>query len=275
MSIARMARILILSSWVAFGHVGLCAAAPALQALGHSVTQLPTVFLSNHPGWPNVSGRPVPPDEIRGMVNALETNGWLDTHDALLIGYLPSPDHVVLACDLVDRMRRGPGPLRIVVDPVLGDLPDGLYLAEPVAAAVRDRLVALADVLTPNLFELGWLTGRPVRTLPEAEQAANALRATSGAKQIFVTSPPIGDRMTGLLCIEGSGARAIPSPLRCGVPHGVGDVFSAFIAAGLAPDVALDHLTALIDASRNAPHLRIAETASAWTRTAPFPTSEN
>ena len=50
-----MARILILSSWVAHGHVGLSAAAPALQALGHEVTQLPTTVLSNHPGWPHVA----------------------------------------------------------------------------------------------------------------------------------------------------------------------------------------------------------------------------
>ncbi|MDF0600316.1 pyridoxal kinase [Psychromarinibacter sp. C21-152] len=264
-----MARILILSSWVAHGHVGLSAAAPVLQALGHTVTQLPTVVLSNHPGWPRAAGHPVPPETLAEMVDALDANGFLHGQDAVLTGYLPGAAHVAFAADLVDRLRAAAErPLRVVVDPVLGDAPKGLYLPEDAAAALRDRLVPLADVLTPNLFELGWLAGGPAETRDSARTAAQGLMGAGRARTIHVTSVPDGPARTGVLTVTRDGAELLGRPLRDGVPHGVGDVFAALIAAGLPARAALGHLDALIEASLGAPHLRIAEAAQSWTRPA-------
>ncbi|MGP6087132.1 bifunctional hydroxymethylpyrimidine kinase/phosphomethylpyrimidine kinase [Antarctobacter jejuensis] len=268
-----MARLLILSSWVAHGHVGLSAAEPALTLLGHSVTALPTVLLSNHPGWPYVAGTPVDPAQIAAMIEALEANGWLTEVDAVLVGYLPTPGHVALAVSLIERLRGLPTPPRVILDPVLGDAPKGLYLPKDVALALRDTLMPLADVLTPNLFELGWLSGQAVDTLDKA-QAAATLLMRAGPAEVHVTSAPVGPEATGLLQVTKDGANLYPTALRKGVPHGVGDVFAAFIAAGLTPGEALGHLTALIDASLYAPHLRIVQ-APAWTRATPLTASEN
>lgn len=261
-----MAHVLILSSWVAYGHVGLSAGAAALQALGHRVTQLPTVMLSNHPGWSHVAGAPVPPEQTHDMIAALDANDWLSGHDALLVGYLPSPDHVTLAVELAARMRDMGA--RIVIDPVLGDVPKGLYIAPDTAAALRDRLLPLAEVLTPNLFELGWLTGAPIETLDKARAAAESLLCSTG--QVLVTSAPVGVEMTGVLDVSPAAVRVFTGPMRAGVPHGVGDVFAALIAAGLETGTALGHLSSLIDASLGAPHLRIAESAGHWTRATPM-----
>ncbi|WP_323769509.1 pyridoxal kinase [Antarctobacter sp.] len=265
-----MARILILSSWVAHGHVGASAGAPALQALGHTVTQLPTVMLSNHPGWPHVAGVPVPPERVSAMIDAVAANGWLAEQDALLVGYLPTPEHVALAADLVARMRRLGA--RIVIDPVLGDAPKGLYIAEETAEVLRGRLLPLADVLTPNLFELGWLTRAPVDDMQAARAAAETLLGP--AQEVLVTSAPFGPGTTGVLRVTAQGAQVCPVPLRNGVPHGVGDVFSALIAGGLAPGAALGHLSDLIDASLHTPHLRISEAAATWTRATPLTATE-
>ncbi|MEX5730004.1 pyridoxine kinase [Rhodovulum iodosum] len=265
-----MVRVLILSSWVAHGHVGLSAAGPALQALGHATTQLPTTLLSNHPGWPHVAAHPMPPDEIGAMLDALEANGWLSGLDACLVGYLPTAGHVDLAAETIGRLRRAARPPRVVVDPILGDLPKGLYIPHAAAAAIRDRLVPLADVLTPNRFELGWLTGADAATMAEAQAAASAMVARTGA-EVFVTSPPFGPAETGILALTGTGIRALRTPLRADVPHGVGDVFSALIAAGLPVERALGHLDALIVASLGAPHLKIAEAAPVWTTAPPCP----
>ncbi|WP_300439063.1 PfkB family carbohydrate kinase [uncultured Mameliella sp.] len=265
-----MARILILSSWVAHGHVGLSAAAPALQALGHEVTQLPTTVLSNHPGWPHVAGAPVPVGQIEGMIGALDANGWLMAQDAFLVGYMPSPDHVALAVGLARRMRKAG--VRVVVDPVLGDLPGGLYVPQEVAETLRDALVPLADLLTPNLFELGWLTGAPLETLAEARAAASGLLNPDA--EVLVTSAPVGPRRTGVLRVSGEAAQVFAVALREGVPHGVGDVFSALVAGGLSPGLALGQLSALIEASLDAPHLRIASAAPDWTRAAPLTPTE-
>lgn len=255
-----MSRVLALSSWVAEGHVGLSAAVPVLQALGHSVTQLPTVILSNHPGFGNVAGSRVPPEQTVAMLDAMEANGWLGSHDAMLTGYLPSPEHVAVAVQTVMRLRAlNPG-LRVVVDPILGDAPKGLYVAEEAAEAVRDSLIPLADVLTPNLFELGWLTGVDPSTLAGASVAARSLPS-----EVLVTSAPIGSGRTGILRTERAAQQIWSTILRDRVPNGVGDVFSALIAAGYDTGVALGYLDCLIGNSIGAPHLRIVETASHWT----------
>ena len=88
---------------------------------------MPTVLLSNHPGYPRFAGDPVLPGQIAAMVDALEANGWLADTAAVITGYLPSPAHVTEARSAVERVRRAnPGALYLC-DPVFGDEPDGLY----------------------------------------------------------------------------------------------------------------------------------------------------
>ncbi|WP_172292679.1 bifunctional hydroxymethylpyrimidine kinase/phosphomethylpyrimidine kinase [Pseudoruegeria sp. HB172150] len=255
----------MISSWVAYGHVGLSAAAPALQALGHTVTQLPTTTLSNHPAWPHVAGSPVPVDRLAAMRDALDANGWLADHEAVLTGYLPTPDHAAFAAETIDRLRASDHPPAVTVDPTLGDLPKGLYIAADAAAALRDLVVPRADILTPNLFELGWLTGED-----DPDRAAARLLQDTEVKAIRVTSPPAKPGRTGILEVTRTATRRFLADHHQGVPHGVGDVFSALTAAGLSCGAALGHLQSLIDHSLQADHLRIAETAAIWTRAAPI-----
>ena len=260
-----MSRVLIMSSWTSVGDVGLAAAAPVLQALGHDVTQLPTIILSNHPAWPRFAGQIMAPERLAEMIDALDANGLLDGHDALLTGYLPSAAHVALACDIVDRLaRRGPRP-KVVVDPILGDDPKGLYLAEEAALAVRDSLLPLADIMTPNCFELGWLTGRSVATLAEVRAAAASL--TGGSQRaVLVTSPPISDGHSGVFAVGANEEALFRTPRIANVPNGAGDAFSAMIAAGLSVGAALGHLQALVEASSGADRLAIVSAADRWTR---------
>ncbi|KPQ15834.1 MAG: pyridoxine kinase PdxK [Rhodobacteraceae bacterium HLUCCO18] len=268
-----MAHVVAVSSWVAHGHVGLSAAAPVLQALGHSVTQLPTVQLSNHPGWPHVAGRAVDVGTLGDMADALARNGWLDRVDAVLTGYLPSAAHVAFAAGLIERLRAASPAPRVIVDPILGDAPKGLYIPEEAARATRERLLPLADVLTPNAFELSWLAARPVETLEAARQAAEVLHRAAPRAEILVTSPPIGDGQTGILADAPEATALYRTELIAGdrsVPHGVGDAFSALIAGSAPVGTALGQLRALIACSVGAPHLRIAESAGTWTRAAPI-----
>ena len=100
-----MARIIVLSSYVAWGEVGLRAAQPVLERLGHEVIGLPTVLLSNHAGMRHVGGGSVSIDRLHSMQHALTDNGWLAEVDAMLIGYLPTPSHVTFASKFVQDMR--------------------------------------------------------------------------------------------------------------------------------------------------------------------------
>ncbi|MDP5218808.1 pyridoxal kinase [Ruegeria sp. 2205SS24-7] len=255
-----MSRILILSSYVTIGHVGLSAGQPVCQKLGINVTAVPTVVLSNHPGWPNVAQVPIEAEQILRMTEALCANGWLADHSAVLVGYMPSSRHVDAAVDLVNRAKAEASHLRVVIDPILGDHPNGLYVSAEVGTAVRDKLLPLADVTTPNLFELEWLSGRKCQSIDDAVKAAKTL----GIDKIYVTSTPWGPNETGILSLDGPNVSHYQTRHFPDVPHGTGDVFAAMIAADLTVGQALGHVLALVRSSQGRPHLEIVEATENW-----------
>jgi pyridoxine kinase len=219
-----MSRMLAISSQVARGHVGLSAIVPTLQRMGHDVVALPTVVLSNHPGHPRCAGERIGPDVLAGMLAALEENGWLSEIDAVLTGYLPSAAHVRFAAEAVTRVRAARPRTLVLCDPVLGDDPKGLYIDRAAAAALREDLLPLADIVTPNRFELSWLSGTQVEDVGSALEAARAL--TDAAT--LATSIPADTRLANLLA-TGTQTCVCHVARREHAPHGVGDLFSALV----------------------------------------------
>ena len=100
-----------------------------------------------------------------------------------------------------------------------------LYVAQATAEAIRDRLIPLATLATPNLFELGWLTGAAVGDRDATTAAARKL----GLASVVVTSAAetISDVTTLLVtkdgCIENS------APKRTGIPNGAGDLLAGLL----------------------------------------------
>lgn len=225
-----MARIVALSSLVARGHVGLRALTPALEAFGHEVIALPTVVLSNHAAYPHVARTLISPGVLDAMSLAVEANGWLGGVDVVITGYLPSAAHVSFAEALVRRIRAtNPGAL-YVCDPVLGDEPKGLYIPDETARQIKQRLLPLADLATPNAFELSWLTERPVSALHEAKTAVQGL----GTKMVLATSvPAVGDRLATLLH-DAAGTVFTSVARRPKVPSGTGDLLAGLFTGALA-----------------------------------------
>lgn len=224
-----MARVLAISSYVASGHVGLAATVPALQALGHEVIAVPSVVLSCHYGHEHVGEVPVQTDSLGAMIDALAANGTLDDIDAVLTGYLPSADAVKTVAEKLAALANVRSEIVYLCDPVLGDDPDGLYVPEDVAAAIRDHLVPLADVLTPNRFELAWLSGEIVDDPRQADDACDA----TGVEIVAVTSVPDGDGGIANLLSTDHEATRVTSRRLGGVPHGTGDLFAALLLGHL------------------------------------------
>lgn len=243
-----MARILAISSQVARGHVGLSIVVPALHALGHEVIALPTVILSNHPGHAQVAGTAIDPEVLHGMLNALEFNGWIAGIDAVLTGYLPTADHVAFARRAVERARVA-NRLRAIpylCDPVLGDDPKGLYIDERAANAIRTHLIPVADIATPNRFELSFLTGHNVCS------ASDAFAHPLSGPITVATSIPSASAAETLNALIANDSRALTRvPLRANAPHGTGDLFSALLLAarldGKSMPDALAYATAGVD----------------------------
>ena len=129
---------------------------------------------------------------------------------------------------------------------------------------MRDRLAPLADVLTPNRFELGWLTGRSVATLADVRAAAALLTGASHCAAL-VTSPPLPAGDTGVLVVGPSGRRAFPRAQLRGRAERRWRRFLAMIAAGLTVGARWD-IYSPVEASAGADHLNIIRAADRWTR---------
>jgi pyridoxine kinase len=218
-------RVLAVSSQVAFGPVGNSAAVPALQAAGHEVLAIPTITLSNHPGHGKPAGFRTSADDIGNILATLETLGVLDGVGAVMTGYFASPEQIAAMSKVLMRMKAANSQLYVLVDPVLGD-EEGLYVHEAVAEAIASDLVPLATCITPNRFELAWLSGRAV---DEADGAIAAARML-GTAEVLATSIPTKNMLSTML-VTADGQHAIAVPRLAGVPHGTGDLLSGLYLA--------------------------------------------
>jgi pyridoxine kinase len=273
-----MPTILSLSSQVARGHVGHSAAVFAWQRLGIEVVALPTILLSNRPDYPHRAGERVTPELLDDMLAAIEANGWMGEIDAVFTGYLPSAAHVGVAARLVARLKAANPGVLYCCDPILGDDPDGLYIAEEAATALRETLLPVADVVTPNRFELAWLTGRAVRSLSDAVSAARSM----ARPLVLTTSAPSVSTQSGELTnllVEGGKAWGATVEQRAAVPHGTGDLVAALFFGHMlrsrpAPEalaLATAGIEAVIEASVGRDELNLIGSQENWAAPAPWP----
>src|SRR6516225_7104471 len=172
-----MATVLSMQSWVACGNVGNKAALFPLQRLGLETWSLNTVAFSNHTGYGKWRGAAVPASEIATLFEGIAELGVLSRCDAVLSGYLGEAEAGSVLLDIVAQVKQANPRALFACDPVMGDVGPGWYVRAGVPEFYRDRAVELADIMTPNRFELEWLTGSPVSTLAEAGAAAAALQA--------------------------------------------------------------------------------------------------
>lgn len=224
--------VLVISSTVASSRVGATAASFCLRRLGVETVVLPTTLMGRHPGWGTPGGGSVKAARLADMWEAIRAQGL--KFDAVLTGYMGEAAHIPLVADIIADVKLANPDAAIWVDPVMGDH-GRLYIPEDRAAAIRDILVPLADCVTPNLWELGWLCGQDLVT-PDDIRAAVTRPAT------LVTSVPDGDKI-GAAWITHDGARLCSHEQFKTVPHGGGDALGAIVLAhhlrGLSADDAL------------------------------------
>lgn len=228
--------VISIQSQVVHGHVGNSAAAFPMQAAGLTVAQIPTVLFSNTPHYPTLRGKALPPDLLADLLLGAEERGLPERAAYIVTGYIGSVETAELVAGFIARARDANPGLTYLCDPVMGDTEPGLYVPEPVADVIRDRLLPLADLATPNQFEAGYLTGLPAGNLRDLQKAATALRLAPGAT-LIATGCVLDDTAPGMLesVILGPGGIARhPAPRLPVALSGTGDLFAALIVAGLA-----------------------------------------
>ncbi|MEM1364818.1 MAG: bifunctional hydroxymethylpyrimidine kinase/phosphomethylpyrimidine kinase [Pseudomonadota bacterium] len=245
--------VLAISSHVVIGRVGLRAIAPALEAFAIPTHILPTVTLPWHPGH-----GPGTRSTNEGFNNLLADLASLEPGDldGILTGYFCNADQVSSAAQFVRQMKAQDENLLYMCDPVLGD-GSSLYVPQEVAEAIRDELVPLADILTPNVFELSWLTSTHIEDAEDAAVASHSL--APNARMVLASSVPADsdDHMTMVLTLPPKGGatesadtvevQTMAHEQFDHAPKGTGDLMAAIMLAlvlsGASPEDVLSRTT--------------------------------
>jgi pyridoxine kinase len=227
-----MPTVLSVQSRVAYGHVGNAASVFPLQRLGIETWALDTVAFSNHTGHGRWRGSAVAAAEIAALFEGIAALGVLPQIDAVLSGYLGDAATGPVLLDIVERVRAANPQALFCCDPVIGDIDTGPYVTEGIAEFFRDEALKLADIATPNRFELEYLTGAAIATAADAAEAAAALQAR-GPDTVLLTSLDADPEHITMLACGPDGAWAVDTPRLPIVLNGCGDVTAALFLAQL------------------------------------------
>ncbi len=244
---------LILSSHVSASMVGGAVAERVLHQSGIDTMLVPTVLYGRHPGWGEPGGGAVEQDMFQSVLSGISDNGMLHFTDIVLTGYFADVGQIFDTASVIDVIRRAPReyeglkafadePL-IVCDPIIGDAPGGLYVQPAIAAAIKDQLISRADLVTPNVFELGHLTGRTLTDLASMVRAARSLE-----RPCLVSSLPRHGQI-GVMYVDAEEAWIVTHDRCPEAPNGTGDLLTAAFLAklleGAGTKAALEHAAAV------------------------------
>lgn len=228
MSHNNQKKIAVINDFTGFGRCSLAVALPVISNMRVQCCPLPTAVLSNHTGFESFSITDFT-DRMDDYVKqwkklGLEFNG-------IASGYLGSVEQI----EIVERFFKTfdrPDNV-IVVDPVMGDY-GKLYSTYTMDICQKlKKLVAHADIVTPNLTEACILVDSPYNEKYkniDIDAIARKL-ADMGPDKVVITGIPRGQFIMNY-CYEKGGNGYYVKTMKVGTQRsGTGDIFSSIIAA--------------------------------------------
>ena len=223
--------VIVVSSHVVRGSVGNRAAVFALETLGFPVWAVPTLTLAWHPGHGPSTRIVPPPDAFAALMSDLENSPWLGEVTAVLSGYLGDAAQVSAVASLVRTLKARNPKATYICDPVIGDV-GGLYVTQALATGIRDELLPIADIATPNRYELEWLAGAK---LPDIRSIISATLDTGPNNMLVTSAPAMMAGSTGNILLTPNEALLAEHRIIDRPPNGLGDLTAAvFLARRLA-----------------------------------------
>jgi hydroxymethylpyrimidine/phosphomethylpyrimidine kinase len=179
----------------------------------------------------------LPPALVRAQIDAVLGDIGAD---AVKTGMLGSAEIVRTVAEAMRAYR----PPVLVVDPVMIAKSGSTLLDAAAVTALREHLLPLADLVTPNAPEAAALTGRDVHSVATAREAARRLHAL-GPKAVLVKGGHLtGDDVVDVL-YDGVTLLELRGPRLPGrQTHGTGCTLAAAIAAALAGGLGLEEAVA-------------------------------
>lgn len=231
----RVTTILSIQSTVAFGHAGNSAAVFPMQRLGVDVWPVITVHFSNNTSYGTWRGPLLAAADIDEVVTGIDEREVLKRADAVLSGYQGTVEvgSTILRAAALVKQRNASA--LYCCDPVMGDVGRGFFVRPGVPEFLRDEVVPTADIVTPNHFELNFLTGTESGTLTEVLAAADQLRAR-GPRTVLVTSVVHDAQQPetlDMIAVDDTGAWLVTTPLLDRQFTGSGDLTTAMFLTAL------------------------------------------
>ncbi|XP_049641397.1 pyridoxal kinase [Suncus etruscus] len=238
-------RVLSIQSHVVRGYVGNRAATFPLQVLGFEIDAVNSVQFSNHTGYPHWKGQVLNSGELQELYQGLRLN-QVNKYDYVLTGYTRDKSFLSTVVDIVRELKQQNPRLVYVCDPVMGDKWDGegsMYVPEDLLPVYRDKVVPVADIITPNQFEAELLSGRKIHNQEEALEVMDMLHSM-GPDTVVITSsdlpsPRGSDYLTALGSqrIRNPDGSVVTERIRMDMHRvdavfvGTGDLFAAMLLA--------------------------------------------
>lgn len=163
--------------------------------MGFDVDVINSVQFSNHTGYPfGWEGEILDGTQLKRLIDGMERNGLLSSNDAesdggignILTGYIGSESFLSAVVSVVRKLKALDTKCRYICDPVLGDM-GKFYVPKELVRIYRREVLPLADVITPNQFEIEQLTGIPIHTISDAQRACCTLH-DAGVSLVLITS---------------------------------------------------------------------------------------
>ncbi len=226
-------KVLSIQSAVAYGHVGNSAAVFPLQRIGVEVLPVYTVNFSNHTGYGAWRGPLISPADVADVITGIEERGVFGDIDVVLSGYQGGEGIADVIIDAVARVKKANPDAVYACDPVMGNAKSGCFVAPAIPDLLRERVIPVADIITPNQFELGFLTGTDPGSIASTLESADLARAR-GPRTVLVTSVERPDREPDtieMMVVDDAGAWIVQTPLIPMKANGSGDVTAALFTA--------------------------------------------
>lgn len=253
-------RVLSIQSHVAYGYAGNKAAVFPMQKLGIEVSPIYTVQLSNHTQYDVFRGAFFSPEDIKSIIDGMKANNFLKKHDAVLSGYIGDVNVAKVIVDTVVDLKKANPNAIYCCDPVFGDIYDHedvghIFASKDHPKMFIDKLLPIADIITPNLFELATLTETTINNYDDIKMACNTLIQKTGKQDqiIIVTSTSFNKAKTGIAVYQNGRLDYLESPKYKVQPKvsGSGDItaamFLSYILNGEALSTALRNITTCLD----------------------------
>ncbi|MFP1731353.1 pyridoxal kinase PdxY [Lonsdalea quercina] len=250
-----MKNILSIQSHVVFGHAGNSAAEFPMRRMGVNVWPLNTVQFSNHTQYGQWTGCVMPAEHLTEIVQGIGNIDRLKDCDAVLSGYIGSPEQGAHILDIVRQVKAANPNAIYFCDPVMGTPEKGCIVAPGVTDFHCHQSLLVSDAIAPNLPELELLSGRAVHNVDEAVSACREL-CRRGPKLVLVkhlSRAAYRQDSFEMLLVTATEAWHISRPLVDfgeKQPVGVGDLTSGLLLVnllkGIALEKALEHTTAAV-----------------------------